>query len=114
MVRFFDETSGRIESKFWNIYEIYSPDDPGAVNERETAEHRYIKMKKCFTDFPLKNKVGFGLDGCNVMIGRGNFVASRFKEDCSGVIVLKCTCKSAHFCASADTVGSISIRASDS
>ncbi|KAL0829789.1 hypothetical protein ABMA28_003272 [Loxostege sticticalis] len=50
---------------------------------------------------PLKNVVGFGSDGCNVMMGSANSVASRFKEDCPGIIIMKCICHSAHLCASA-------------
>lgn len=103
VVRFFNENFGRIESKFWNLHEIFSADDPSAVNEGATAENIYNKLTKSFTELevPLKNIVGFGSDGCNVMMGRENSVASRFREECPGIIILKCTCHSAHLCASA-------------
>ncbi|CAH0718009.1 unnamed protein product, partial [Brenthis ino] len=103
VVRFFDETSGSIESKFWNMHEIFSSDDPRAVNEGATAENIYVKLKKCFTDhgIPLKNIVGFSSDGCNVMMRRENSVACRFREDCPDIIILKCICHSAHLYASA-------------
>lgn len=103
VVRFFNDISGRIESKFWNLHEIFSDDDPSAVNEGATAENIYKKLKKSIMDYgiPLKNVVGFGSDGCNVMMGSANSVASRFKEDCPGIIIMKCICHSAHLCASA-------------
>ena len=44
--------------------------------------------------------IGFGADGCSVMMGINNSVASRFRNDCPGLVVIKCVCHSAHLCAS--------------
>jgi len=51
-------------------------------------------------NIPEANIIGFGSDGCNVMMGASNSVASRFKEKFPGIFVLKCVCHSAHLCAS--------------
>lgn len=51
-------------------------------------------------NIPDTNIIGFGSDGCNVMMGASNSVASRFKEQCPGIFILKCVCHSAHLCAS--------------
>lgn len=42
VVRFFNETSGRIMSNFWNLHEMFSADDPSAANEGTAAERIYI------------------------------------------------------------------------
>ncbi|KAJ8930686.1 hypothetical protein NQ314_016491, partial [Rhamnusium bicolor] len=46
------------------------------------------------------NIIGFGSDGCNVMMGEYNSVSSRFKELCPGIFILKCICHSLHLCSS--------------
>lgn len=51
-------------------------------------------------DIPPENIIGFESDGCNVLMGKNNSVASRFRETCPGIIILKCICHSAHICAS--------------
>jgi len=49
---------------------------------------------------PLDNIIGFCSDGCNVMVGSRNSVASRFSHMYPGIFILKCICHSAHLCAS--------------
>jgi len=71
-------------------------------NQSATGEHLY----KCITEsfakqkVPQQNVIGFGSDGCSVMMGINNSVASRFKKDYPGIFVMKCICHSAHLCAS--------------
>lgn len=57
--------------------------------EGATAEAMYIKK---FTDrgIPLENIIGFASDGCNVMIGSQNSVASRLRENLPGIFIFKC------------------------
>lgn len=47
-----------------------------------------------------ENMVGFGSDGANVMLGAHNSLASRLKNDVSGLFVMKCICHSFALCAS--------------
>lgn len=51
-------------------------------------------------DISTENMIGFGADGCNVMMGGNNSVASRLKKKLRGMFVMKCVCHSAHLCAS--------------
>lgn len=39
-------------------------------------------------DIPKSNIIGFGSDGCNVMMGENNSVSSRFKTHCPGKLNL--------------------------
>lgn len=67
-----------------------------------TAKNLYEGMMKTFQahDIPVKNMIGFGADGCSVMMGAHNSVSSRFRSECPGIFVIKCVCHSAHLCAS--------------
>lgn len=40
-----------------------------------------------FTNYniPLSNVIGFGSDGCHVMMGGNNSVASRLRKSCPGI-----------------------------
>lgn len=51
-------------------------------------------------NIPESNIIGFGSDGCNVMLGASNSVSSRLNDKYPGIFVLKCVCHSAHLCAS--------------
>lgn len=58
-------------------------------------------------DFFIKNKIpfhenmiGFAADGANNMMGAHNSLASRLKEKCPNIFLLKCVCHSFHLCAS--------------
>ncbi|CAG5029609.1 unnamed protein product [Parnassius apollo] len=72
IVRYYDVEENKIVSKFWDLCKIFSSDD------EKTAEE----------------------DGCNVMMGGNNSVASRLKKNLPGMFVMKCVCHSAHLCAS--------------
>jgi len=39
-------------------------------------------------NIPKSNIIGFGSDGCNVMMGHKNSVASRFRLECPGKNIL--------------------------
>ncbi|KAJ0172078.1 hypothetical protein K1T71_012051 [Dendrolimus kikuchii] len=49
---------------------------------------------------PLTNVIGFGSDGCNVMMGDHDSVKTRLLRDLPGIIITKCVCHSAHLCSS--------------
>lgn len=66
------------------------------------AEHLYDGLLKTLNNFciPQSNVIGFGSDGCNVMMGEHNSVASRLRVSCPGIFTMKCVCHSAHLCVS--------------
>ncbi|XP_063217307.1 uncharacterized protein LOC134528039 isoform X2 [Bacillus rossius redtenbacheri] len=99
VVRYHDFQSGRIESKFWELREIFDSSNKVVC---ASAENLFRGLVASITEFgiPLENVIGFGADGCNVMMGEHNSVSSRLKEACPGIVVVKCICHSAHLCAS--------------
>ena len=44
--------------------------------------------------------IGFESDGANNMLGTHNSLASRFKEDIPGILIMKCICYSFALCVS--------------
>lgn len=100
VVRYFDEETGNILSKFWELVQVYSKN----VEDRKgaTAEHLFSSIVNSFMEYgvPLENVVGFASDGTNVMMGQHNSVASRFIQQYPGIVIMKCICHSAHLCAS--------------
>lgn len=97
--RYFDKLSGRVESTFWELYNVYNEDNPTSAS----AENLYNGLIKTFSEYqiPITNIIGFGSDGCNSMMGQYNSVASRFHNACPNIFIAKCVCHSAHLCASA-------------
>lgn len=97
--RYFDDEEGRVTTKFWELCQIFEGD---LLTEGATAERLFEILSKSFEDrkVPFKNIIGFASDGCNAMMGGKNSVASRFKEKCPGITLLKCICHSLHLCAS--------------
>ncbi|KAF0712323.1 Uncharacterized protein FWK35_00031879 [Aphis craccivora] len=98
VVRYYDKDSKRIESTFWELHNVFSSNNPSSAN----AEHLYNGLLKTLHDFniPLTNIIGFGSDGCNVMMGDHNSVASRLRDSCPGIFIMKCVRHSAHLCVS--------------
>lgn len=108
-----------IESDFWQLHNVYDTDNPSSAS----AEHLYNGLISTLNEYeiPLTNIIGFGSDGCNVMMGKHNSVVSRLRESCPsikhlqksvfeffscnfimflGIFIMKCVCHSAHLCAS--------------
>ncbi|XP_063239654.1 uncharacterized protein LOC134540700 [Bacillus rossius redtenbacheri] len=103
IVRFFDDIEGRVLSRFWELIQVFEPSDAESVEKGATAQHLYAKIVESFqkANIPLINVIGFGSDGCNTMMGKKkNSVASRFREACPGIVIVKCICHSLHLCAS--------------
>lgn len=102
VVRYFDEGCLKIVSKFWKLQQVYSGNDSARANEGATSANLFSGIMKSFEEhnIPLENIVGFGSDGCNVMMGAYNSVSSRFRDVCPGLVIVKCICHSAHLCAS--------------
>lgn len=99
VVRFFDTRVQKISSSFLELVPIFDAD---AESSLQNAEHLFEKIINIFksNDVPLENIIGFGSDGCNLMMGQHNSVSSRFKEICPNIIISKCICHSLHLCAS--------------
>lgn len=100
VVRYFDSTMGKIVSSLWELISVY--DEQKEVHAQGTAEHLFNKIMETFNkhQIPVANIIGFGSDGCNVMMGEFNSVASRFKVLCPGIFISKCICHSLHLCSS--------------
>ncbi|XP_015121770.1 uncharacterized protein LOC107044415 [Diachasma alloeum] len=98
MVRFYDDETGRIATKFWSICDVLVPGKVTSVS----AERLYECSMLSFVEqqIPKANIIGFGSDGCSVMMGKNNSVASRLKTDLPGITISKCLCHSLHICAS--------------
>lgn len=101
VVRYFDFQSGRIRSKFWALSDIFV--DEKTRVEGATGENLFNNLMKCFEEYNIadKNIIGFGSDGCNVMMGEHDSVASRMRTRFPGITIMKCICHSFHLCASA-------------
>lgn len=102
VVRFYDEKTKQIVSKFWELSKIFDSSNPDLANEGATGKNLFNSLMKSFEkeSVPLTNLIGFAADGCSVMMGENNSVASRLKESCPGIIIMKCVCHSVHLCAS--------------
>ncbi|XP_022818325.1 uncharacterized protein LOC111350857 [Spodoptera litura] len=103
VVRYFDKDKKQeVLSKMWELCKVFDSENPDMVNQGATGENLYRVMTQSFLDknIPLDNMIGFAADGCNVMMGENNSVASRLKENLPGIFILKCVCHSAHLCAS--------------
>lgn len=96
IVRYYNSNVERIVSSFYELLEVHK------ISSASTAKNLFNMVISAFENqnIPLDNIIGFGSDGCNTMMGEYNSVASRFKEQCPGIIIMKCICHSFHLCAS--------------
>jgi hypothetical protein len=99
VVRYFDQNSGQVCSKFFELIQIVT-----ATNPEANAEHLrvYEAVLSTFkeTEIPIKNIIGFASDGANVMMGEKNSVSSRLTTECPGITIMKCICHSINLCVS--------------
>ncbi|CAH1974503.1 unnamed protein product [Acanthoscelides obtectus] len=100
--RYFSEKTNEVTTKFLNLVQCFSNQNPDEANTGATAEVLYKKIMDLFesNNIPFQNIIGFGSDGCNTMFGANNSVVSRLKLNLPGIIVQKCICHSLHLCAS--------------
>jgi len=101
--RYYDKVSKCIESTFWELYNVFNSNNPSSAN----AEQLYNWLLKTasfyryrFLNIPLTNIIGFGSDGCNVMMVEHNSDVSRLRDSCPGIFIMKCVCHSARLCVS--------------
>lgn len=100
VVRYFDVEVGRVVTNLWEYVPTYV--EGKDVATQGTAAHLYTVILNSFIKkhIPLYNIIGFASDGCNMMMGEHNSVASRFKDSCPGIVIFKCICHSLHICSS--------------
>lgn len=86
VVKYFDNEKNKIETNLWELISIH--DNETKVHKQGTAEHLFHKIIDTFYKHkvPTENIIGFGSDGCNVMMGQFNSVASRFKVLCPDIL----------------------------
>lgn len=101
VVRYYDSTTCSIRSSLWELVQVFSNNNVQDI-QGATAQHLYSVILESFEKhkIPFENVIGFASDGCNVMMGKNNSVASRFIENFPGIVIMKCVCHSAHLCAS--------------
>ncbi|GLV37563.1 hypothetical protein CBL_20375 [Carabus blaptoides fortunei] len=98
VVRYFNDQIGHIESSLWELTSVFNDNED--AGHQGTADHLFNKILHTFdkSNIPNQNIIGFASDGCNVMMGEFNSVASRFKNLCPGIFIFKCICHSLHLC----------------
>ncbi|KAF0716626.1 Uncharacterized protein FWK35_00027304, partial [Aphis craccivora] len=104
VVRYFNNDIGKIVSHFFELSCVFGPNDhnQNKTFEGATGKNLFNSILKAFNDYdiPLNNLIGFGSDGCNVMMGAHNSVASRMIQNFPGITIWTCICHSLHLCAS--------------
>jgi len=99
-VRYFNTLTRKIETKLWNLVELFRNSDD--AKKKATAVHIYIEVINSFKpeNVTLNNIIGFASDGCNTMMESWNSVSSNFNNDLPGIFIQKCMCHSLALCAS--------------
>lgn len=101
-IRFYDDSTKKVETKLWSLVQIFDKFNAEAANAGATGERLFDTVIESFTseNVPTKNIIGFASDGCNTMMGVNNSVSSRLRIMNPGIIILKCICHSLHLCSS--------------
>ena len=102
VIRFYNKNAEKVETLLWELASVFDCEENNTIINQGTAAHLYENIIHTFRvqNIPLENIIGFASDGCNVMMGEFNSVASRFKEQCPGIVIMKCICHSLHLCSS--------------
>uniref|UniRef100_A0ABD2WP56 DUF4371 domain-containing protein n=1 Tax=Trichogramma kaykai TaxID=54128 RepID=A0ABD2WP56_9HYME len=97
VVRYVDFDLQKIDERLWSLIHLYS--DP--LNNETSAEVLFELIMESFQseDVPTKSIYGYCSDTCNVMMGRNNSVASRFKSYNPQIFINKCQCHIQHLSA---------------
>lgn len=103
VVKYFDDKKKQDSDKFMQLSAIHDHESAHHdVHLQETAQHLFKIIIDTFKPYQIPKKyiIGFGPDGCNVMMGEFNSVSSRFRDLCPSIIIFKCICHSLHICSS--------------
>ena len=85
MLRFFDNTEGKVRCTFYNLVTL----------ESATADGIFQCLDKLFSDdgvLKYSNLVGLGSDGASVMLGSRNSVLTRLQTEQPAVVSFHCNC----------------------
>ncbi|XP_041978531.1 uncharacterized protein LOC121735744 isoform X1 [Aricia agestis] len=83
----------KVEDYFFELFEI--------LEGNAEKLHEIITKKMTELGIPYKkNMIGLAADGANVMMGKNNSLATKFKQDIPHLFVMKCVCHSVHLVAS--------------
>lgn len=81
VVRFFDIESEKILMRFWDLLQIYDPNDQKKIDKAATAENLFKICIESFDKYKVNTQFinGLGSDGWSVKMGPHNSVSSRMK-----------------------------------
>lgn len=83
----------KIMTCLWQLEPLHEKTGTGDTSSSRgcTAESLYLTIIETFTqrNVPLENTIGFASDGCNVMMGAHNSVASRLRSALPGIPIYK-------------------------
>ena len=85
MLRFFDNTEGKVRCTFYKLVTL----------ESATADGIFQCLDKLFSDdgpLTYSNHVGLGSDGASVMLGSRNSVLTRLQTEQPAVVSFHCNC----------------------
>ncbi|CAG5073487.1 Similar to ZNF862: Zinc finger protein 862 (Homo sapiens) [Cotesia congregata] len=91
MVRYFSFKKKELLTTFYGIVTI--------VDATANGIHSALKLQLEADGLSLKNLVGIGVDGANVMVGVNHSVSSLLKQEVPDIVIIKCICHSLHLCA---------------
>lgn len=97
IVRFVDYKLQKVRECVWDVLRCRTFDENGKY-DAEYCFNQIINSLKS-AGIPLINILSFCADTCNMMMGKYNSVASRFKK--MGVKIIKCNCHIEHLAAKA-------------
>ncbi|RXG59361.1 hypothetical protein Avbf_12032 [Armadillidium vulgare] len=98
MVRFYSQLEGRIVSRLFDLKDVFPKVDTSAVVVGATGSQLHELLMTFLKDhgIPLGNVIGFGCDSASTNVGGDNCIISRLRQDCPGIILMKCVCHSIH------------------
>lgn len=96
VVRFYDVVYESVVSRFWDLVQVF-----GDAEEDLSKDHVVTANAARLFDLIVASfdKIGFGSDGCNTMMGCNNSVATRLREMFPGIMIMTCLCHSLSLCA---------------
>lgn len=92
MIRYFSKSRQKIVTLFYRLIEIEAGDAATLVE----ALQKHLNKD----GLPLKNLIGIGVDGANVMVGKNNSVSTMLRSMTNeNFVTIKCVCHSLHLAA---------------
>ncbi|RXG52149.1 hypothetical protein Avbf_06507 [Armadillidium vulgare] len=94
MVRFYSQLEGRIVSRLFDLKDVFPKGDTSAAVVGATGSRLHELLMTSLKDhgIPLRNVIGFGCDSASTNVGGDNSIISRLRQDCPGIILMKCVC----------------------